>query len=741
MRLVAMTGGQTLSFPLRQGSTLIGRHATCHICIPSKSISRRHCQCYVDGPNVSVRDLGSSHGTLVNGRRIERADLHHGDVLTLGSFDLRFDSEGAAPSYGHGAGAAEDIVVTAGPAGMAVPGGPQPGAQMDLRGTPEPLGTEPAPPAPTDFPSRQAATKRGGKIFPENKILHVCSPESPTGEETPADQTFMPAPYVPRQETVLGPADQPQLVVREGRWFLRDPRTGREVEIAPTGGAGAIAARPAELRRPNVRLLITVVAIAAIVVITFAAVILRPASKQPPVQGITNAAWAQLVDAGIEEFKKGDYAQANAKFTLAAGKRSDLEPARLLTQYTLLRQAAGENFRELNKTEARHYLDSIEQNICPSEKAIAFAREQRQWIDRESVALAIRDGEAQRIKQVGENEDSLNEIRARLLQIPPERFAAKLAKEDIAEIDRTIFALRMRLARREMELGQPKWAEAIPHLDAALQYAPTNAEKAAITKQIEDCRRYAGEAQLVQQAKDALNNKQYGAARSPLTGIKPGYYHKEAQRILADIARLEKDEALETVRQQVGKLYKTGAGPQAAELADQHKLQEFAYIRERVKRIEDLLALGKKADEEEKDYRKAEDAYQEAVGVEPDAENAYHVRAQRALDAIKARYPEFAAEAADKGYPLIHKDPAQARKWFEQAKKYDANNERAKKGLASLERQASNLLNAAAEPMRKKMWMTAKEILERARDSATPGTDLYQRIMQRLEEVLKHILE
>ena len=49
MRLVATSGDQMLSFPLRQGSTLVGRHPSCHVCIPAKGLSRRHCQVFVDG--------------------------------------------------------------------------------------------------------------------------------------------------------------------------------------------------------------------------------------------------------------------------------------------------------------------------------------------------------------------------------------------------------------------------------------------------------------------------------------------------------------------------------------------------------------------------------------------------------------------------------------------------------------------------------------------------------------------
>jgi hypothetical protein len=715
MRLVATSAGQTLSFPLRQGSTLIGRHSSCHVCIPSKTLSRRLCQCYVDGPNVTLRDLGSSHGTFVNGRRVERADLRHGDVLSLGGFELRFDAEGAVPTYGHGAGAAEDIVVTAEPTGVVMPGGPLPGAAPTGQGPTQPLDAELPPAAPTDAPA------------------------SPGGEDTPADQSFMPVAYTPQRETVLGGgADQPQLVVREGRWFLRDPRSGREVEIAPAGGAGAVAAPAAALRRPNVRLLITVVAIAAIVVITFAVAILRPARRNTEMPKISDRAWAELVDAGLDVLKKGDYAKALDQFKLAFSKRSELEPARLLTQYALLLQTAAGDFAKLDKNEAKRYLESIENTRCPSDKAIAFAREQRVWIDKEWVSMGVIDGAKAKLAAAGENEELLIEVRSDLQQIPADRFAAKLAAAMIADIHKTIATNRLRRAEREK--AQLKWAEAVAEYLAALPFIEDAALKARINKEVEDCRRYAQEAQAIRQAHDAITAKNYGTARSLLAAIKAGHYYQDAQRMLADIQRLEKDEALQAVRQQILKQYKEGAGEQAAKLAEDHKLQEFSYIRERIKRIEDLLAEGRKAEEDHL-YREAEDKYQEAVGVEADPENEYRRRAERALKALKDRYPEIAAEFAAKVFPLVNKDPLQARKHAEEALKYDANNKRAKDGLDHLERQAKLLHNDGIRAAAEKKFHTAKDILKKALDSAPPGSPLYQRIAQELQKVLDQIGE
>jgi pSer/pThr/pTyr-binding forkhead associated (FHA) protein len=48
-----------------------------------------------DLKDVSVEDLGSTNGTRVNGRRVSRQRLMHGDLLTLGTLVLKFIDERA----------------------------------------------------------------------------------------------------------------------------------------------------------------------------------------------------------------------------------------------------------------------------------------------------------------------------------------------------------------------------------------------------------------------------------------------------------------------------------------------------------------------------------------------------------------------------------------------------------------------------------------------------------------------
>lgn len=65
---------------------LIGRSPECHLCAASTSISRRHCAITRNGTKVTIKDLGSRNGTLVNGEKaVGEVELQSGDEITIGS--------------------------------------------------------------------------------------------------------------------------------------------------------------------------------------------------------------------------------------------------------------------------------------------------------------------------------------------------------------------------------------------------------------------------------------------------------------------------------------------------------------------------------------------------------------------------------------------------------------------------------------------------------------------------------
>jgi len=79
--------------PLRVGETIAGRDEGCGVLLDEPSVSRRHARFIVDGDSVSVEDLQSTNGTLVNGRKKAGAvPLQAGDTIKIGSVKARLDA-------------------------------------------------------------------------------------------------------------------------------------------------------------------------------------------------------------------------------------------------------------------------------------------------------------------------------------------------------------------------------------------------------------------------------------------------------------------------------------------------------------------------------------------------------------------------------------------------------------------------------------------------------------------------
>lgn len=72
-------------YPLKIGMNLVGRDQGCDIFIPDPHISRKHLSIDVVGDGtITVIDLGSTNGMVVNGERVPSAILHPGDSFTVG---------------------------------------------------------------------------------------------------------------------------------------------------------------------------------------------------------------------------------------------------------------------------------------------------------------------------------------------------------------------------------------------------------------------------------------------------------------------------------------------------------------------------------------------------------------------------------------------------------------------------------------------------------------------------------
>lgn len=63
----------------------VGKLSSSHLRIDDESVSRMHAVIEVAGHgDISIIDLGSTKGTVVNGQKVNRAKLKSGDSIVLG---------------------------------------------------------------------------------------------------------------------------------------------------------------------------------------------------------------------------------------------------------------------------------------------------------------------------------------------------------------------------------------------------------------------------------------------------------------------------------------------------------------------------------------------------------------------------------------------------------------------------------------------------------------------------------
>ncbi len=81
--------GELLTFHLQPGWSRIGRCEKAEVCLDDPSVSRRHAIVAADGEKrPRILDDRSLNGVLLNGRKVEWAELKDGDELTIGRYQL-----------------------------------------------------------------------------------------------------------------------------------------------------------------------------------------------------------------------------------------------------------------------------------------------------------------------------------------------------------------------------------------------------------------------------------------------------------------------------------------------------------------------------------------------------------------------------------------------------------------------------------------------------------------------------
>src|SRR3954470_24241614 len=88
--LVFVQGSEQKNIVLNRTPFTVGRKVDKDLVIADPRVSRDHAQIVQEGVEFFLQDLGSKHGTFVNGERIQRQKLERGDRLEFGARDSAY---------------------------------------------------------------------------------------------------------------------------------------------------------------------------------------------------------------------------------------------------------------------------------------------------------------------------------------------------------------------------------------------------------------------------------------------------------------------------------------------------------------------------------------------------------------------------------------------------------------------------------------------------------------------------
>ena len=99
--IVSIDGVVIKEVEISQERTTLGRRPYNDIVIDNLAVSGEHAVVHLHAASgiVEVEDIGSTNGTYVNGKAVQRQALRNGDTIEIGKFKVRFLSEEEGHNY------------------------------------------------------------------------------------------------------------------------------------------------------------------------------------------------------------------------------------------------------------------------------------------------------------------------------------------------------------------------------------------------------------------------------------------------------------------------------------------------------------------------------------------------------------------------------------------------------------------------------------------------------------------
>ena len=85
--------------PVAERTLRIGRKAGNDLVLPDEKTSGVHCEIAPEGDRLVLKDLGSTNGTFLDGKRVSEIVLTPGDVVTIGRTKVSGDPLGLSGEF------------------------------------------------------------------------------------------------------------------------------------------------------------------------------------------------------------------------------------------------------------------------------------------------------------------------------------------------------------------------------------------------------------------------------------------------------------------------------------------------------------------------------------------------------------------------------------------------------------------------------------------------------------------
>ena len=79
-------------FKLFEGRNILGSSSEADIKVTDSAVSGKHCMILFRSGKIKIKDELSTNGTFINGAEIEESEIKDGDIIRLGTTELKFRS-------------------------------------------------------------------------------------------------------------------------------------------------------------------------------------------------------------------------------------------------------------------------------------------------------------------------------------------------------------------------------------------------------------------------------------------------------------------------------------------------------------------------------------------------------------------------------------------------------------------------------------------------------------------------